>query len=105
VDYKVNGKTFGKAITPLILISFIENAFKHGVNPDQVSEIFINIDIDDEMLNMVVSNKKTVSVLSEGGIGIKNTIERLTLLYPGKHELKIDDTPEKYTVNLAIKVK
>lgn len=104
VDYKVSGNTFGKAITPLILISFIENAFKHGVNPDQTSVICIYIDIFDEELTLLVSNKKTFSVKSETGIGTQNTIERLALLYPERHQLKIEDTTDKYTVNLSIKV-
>lgn len=104
VDYKVVGNTFGKQITPLILISFIENAFKYGVNPDQTSEICINIDIKEEQLTLFVSNKKTFSVQSESGIGLQNTIERLKLVYPQKHQLKIEDTPETYVVNLAIKL-
>ncbi|MEN2414584.1 sensor histidine kinase [Flavobacterium mesophilum] len=104
VDYKVTGSTFGKQITPLILISFIENAFKYGVNPDQTSEICIRIDIIEEQLTLFVSNKKTFSVQSESGIGLQNTIERLKLVYPNKHQLKIEDTPEKYVVNLSIKV-
>ncbi|HEX8013671.1 MAG TPA: histidine kinase [Flavobacterium sp.] len=104
VDYKVNGNSYGKAITPLILISFIENAFKHGVNPDQTSVICIYIDIFDEELTLLVSNKKTFSVKSETGIGLQNTIERLALLYPDRHQLKIEDSVDKYTVNLSIKV-
>lgn len=104
VDYKVTGNAFGKAITPLILISFIENAFKHGVNPDQTSEICIYINIDDEVLTLFVSNKKTFSVESDTGIGLQNTIERLSLLYPNKHQLKIEDDADKYIVNLSIKI-
>lgn len=104
VDYQVNGSPFGKAITPLILISFIENAFKHGVNPDQTSEIGIYIDIFDDVLKMQVTNKKTFSIQSETGIGLQNTIERLALLYPNKHELNIEDTQDKYIVKLSIQV-
>lgn len=104
VDYQVNGIPFGKAITPLILISFIENAFKHGVNPDQTSEICIYIDILEDVLTMQVSNKKIFSIQSETGIGLQNTIERLSLLYPNKHHLKIEDTHDKYIVNLSLQV-
>ncbi|MBZ4044601.1 sensor histidine kinase [Flavobacterium hibisci] len=104
VDYQLNGTPFGKAITPLILISFIENAFKHGVNPDQTSEICIYIDIHEKELTLMASNKKTFSIQSDSGIGLQNTIERLALLYPNKHQLKIEDTNEKYIVNLSIEV-
>lgn len=104
INYKVEGNQYGKCITPLILISFIENAFKHGVNPNQDSEIKIQINIEEENLYLFVSNNKVKSNLSESGIGLQNTIERLSHLYPNTHELTIDDNPETYTVTLKIKV-
>lgn len=102
--YQLQGNVHGKCITPLILISFIENAFKHGVNPNQNSEISIKINIEDDFLTLFVSNNKVESIQSQSGIGLQNTIERLAHLYPKNHELQIDDSPEKYTVILKIKV-
>lgn len=104
INYKVEGNQYGKCITPLILISFIENAFKHGVNPNQDSEIKIQISIEEENLYLFVSNNKVKSNPSESGIGLQNTIERLSHLYPNTHELTIDDNPETYNVTLKIKV-
>lgn len=104
VEYAVEGNPYGKCITPLILISFIENAFKHGVNPNQNSEIVIRIDIVDDFLTLFVSNHKVENLQSDSGIGLQNTIERLSLLYPNNHELIIDDCPGNYTVTLTIKV-
>jgi hypothetical protein len=104
INYDVKGNQYGKCITPLILISFIENAFKHGVNPNQDSEIKIKISILEEELHLFVSNNKVKSNPSESGIGLQNTIERLTHLYPDTHELTIEDNPETYTVKLKIKV-
>ena len=104
INYKVEGNQYGKCITPLILISFIENAFKHGVNPNQNSEIKIHINIEQENLILFVSNNKVKSSPSESGIGLQNTIERLTHLYPDTHDLTIDDNPETYNVSLKIKV-
>ncbi|MFC3334782.1 sensor histidine kinase [Flavobacterium palustre] len=104
VNYKVEGNQYGKCITPLILISFIENAFKHGVNPNLNSEIKIHINIEEENLNLLVSNNKVKSNSSESGIGLQNTIERLTHLYPESHDLRIDDNQETYSVTLKIKV-
>nr|WP_288833396.1 histidine kinase [uncultured Flavobacterium sp.] len=104
INYKVEGNQYGKCITPLILISFIENAFKHGVNPNQDSEIKIHINIEQENLILFVSNNKVKSSPSESGIGLQNTIERLTHLYPDTHDLTIDDNPETYNVTLKIKV-
>jgi hypothetical protein len=104
INYKVEGNQYGKCITPLILISFIENAFKHGVNPNQDSEIKIQINIEEENLYLFVSNNKVKSNPSESGIGLQNTIERLSHLYPNTHELTIDDNQETYTITLKIKV-
>lgn len=104
VDYTMEGTTFGKAITPLILISFIENAFKHGVNPNENSEICIRITIVGDYLTLFVSNNKVQSIQSDSGIGLQNTIERLTLLYPNNHVLSIDDNPKTYLITLTLKV-
>lgn len=104
VNYTMQGNPFGKAITPLILISFIENAFKHGVNPNENSEICIRINIAEDYLTLFVSNNKVQSIQSDSGIGLQNTIERLTLLYPNNHVLSIDDNPKMYQVTLTLKV-
>ncbi|TRX32035.1 sensor histidine kinase [Flavobacterium sp. ZT3R18] len=104
VDYTMEGDPFGKAITPLILISFIENAFKHGVNPNENSEICIRITIVGDYLTLYVSNNKVQTIKSDSGIGLQNTIERLTLLYPNNHVLYIDDNPKIYQVTLTLKV-
>ncbi len=100
IDYVFVGTPFGKNITPLILISFIENAFKHGVNPDEISEIQISIEIVGEQLTLFVANRKVHSVSTEGGLGMKNTIERLEMLYAGRHHLQIKDDEENYSVKL-----
>lgn len=104
IDYTLEGNPFGKAITPLILISFIENAFKHGVNPNENSEICIRISIAGDYLTLFVSNNKVQSIQSDSGIGLQNTIERLSLLYPNNHVLSIDDNSKMYLVTLTIKV-
>lgn len=104
VDYSIEGNTYGKCVTPLILISFIENAFKHGVNPNEDSQIAIQITIINDYLTLFVSNNKVQSKKSDSGIGLQNTIERLSLLYPNNHVLTIDDNLKKYSVTLTIKV-
>lgn len=104
IKYTVEGAVLGKTITPLILISFIENAFKHGVNPNQNSEIVIKITVVDDFLTLFVCNNKVENLQSDSGIGLQNTIERLSLLYPNTHQLTIDDQPENYTLTLTIKV-
>lgn len=93
------------SIAPLILISFIENAFKYGVNPEENSEINISIYLKNTTLQLFVKNKKVKMIDQEvigSGIGIQNTKNRLDLLYSGKYNLLIDDKEGFYSVNLEI---
>jgi len=105
LSYTVSGNTSGKQVAPLILISFIENAFKHGVNPEEDSSIDIEIIIDGDMLHMSVLNNKVNTVnryASKNNVGLENTTNRLKLLYPSKHELVIKEDGKEYLVLLKI---
>jgi len=106
IDLQLPEAISNRLIAPLILISFIENAFKYGVNPEQSSEIEIHILIENESLSLYVCNKKVrmnhVTDESTGGIGIGNTKTRLRLLYPGKHDLKIQDNSNDFIINLKL---
>ena len=106
IDFQVNGSVSGQKIAPLILISFIENAFKYGVNPEQKSLIEISISLENEMLDLHVANKKvrfsSQEADSSGGIGLGNTRTRLNMLYPAKHQLTIQDSNDKFTVDLKL---
>jgi two-component system LytT family sensor kinase len=103
INYKVTGETKSLYIAPLLLISFIENAFKHGVSYVHPSTISVEISIFDETLTLVVSNtifeKKK---FESGGIGLKNTLRRLELIYPGKYLLDMVTHNHLYVVNLKI---
>jgi Histidine kinase len=107
LEFTVNGVTNGKRIAPLMLIPFIENAFKHGVNAEEESVIKINIDIAESSLFLSVFNKKVTVHISEenkSGLGVENTKNRLELLYPSKHKLMIYDTKAAYLVELSLKL-
>jgi hypothetical protein len=103
--YQVTGDTANKNIAPLVLISFIENAFKYGVNAEQNSDIKIHIDITKSYLHLRVSNKK-VSMhqvhQTKSGVGIENTKNRLELLYPANHKLVITDTADEFIILLSL---
>jgi hypothetical protein len=92
-------------IAPMLLIPFIENAFKHGVNSEQKSYIKIEIAINKTEFRLSVENNK-VSVQQDtserSGLGITNTWHRLNLIYPSKHLLVINDTEKKFSVSLHI---
>ncbi|XZF12797.1 sensor histidine kinase [Chitinophagaceae bacterium MMS25-I14] len=105
--FEVTGSPIGKKITPLTLIPFIENAFKHGVNPEENSDIRIRIVIDERILRMDVVNNKVQVVQAEeekSGLGIENTRGRLQVLYPGKHLLTIKDDAKEYSVSLILEL-
>lgn len=106
LSFTTTGSTHGRHIAPLILISFIENAFKYGVNPQEDSVITIAISIREDELHCRVFNKKvhvTSSLQTAGsGIGLTNTKARLNLLYPNRHRLLISDKPDDFTVDLFL---
>jgi two-component system, LytTR family, sensor kinase len=106
IKFEVKGEVEKFQIEPGILIPFVENAFKYGVRPEVNS--FIHIEIKCEKPDKIffkISNSKHASEsdlpINEGGVGLKNSIERLELVYPGRHELKITDD-DHYFVELTI---
>ncbi len=107
VNFQVIGEKIGKRISPLLFISFIENAFKYGVNPDEQSEINIKFQVEENSIVMDVSNKKVdLHNQSEESskVGVENTINRLNLIYPNKYKLKIEDREKEYYVQLRIEL-
>jgi two-component system LytT family sensor kinase len=103
IDFKVDGEVGDQQIVPLLLIAFIENAFKHGVANDPKSPIILYIKLDDGRLNFYIENKKhTNNRDSAGGIGLNNVRRRLDLLYPGKYNLDIRDEIDTYTCELSL---
>ncbi len=103
IDYKVEGKVVAQQIAPLLLIAFIENAFKHGVANNPLTPIRLLIDVDDEHLHFYMQNKKhTNNRDASGGIGLNNVKRRLNLLYPNKYNLDIRDEADTYTVELSL---
>ena len=105
IDYIPCDAEPGKIIAPLILIGFIENAFKFGVNPEEDSRIEIIISLSGSDLHMTVFNKKVNNLKdteTSGGLGISNAKQRLALLYPDKHRLVIGETETEFNVDLYI---
>lgn len=92
-------------IAPMLLIPFIENAFKHGVNSEQKSRIKIELTMDRTEFQMSVLNNKVNiqrDISEKSGLGIENTRHRLNLIYPSKHLLVINDTEKEFSVSLYI---
>ncbi|MEO6831128.1 MAG: sensor histidine kinase [Chitinophagaceae bacterium] len=99
----VTGEPDGYEIAPMMLIPFIENAFKHGINPEEESGIVVRININNGELRMNVRNR-LVRVLrdDERGLGLANTKSRLELLYSGRYELSIFAKDDVYSINITL---
>ena len=92
-----------KQIPPLMLITFIENAFKHGISYQHESFIDVKASIEDDQLHFSCRNSKAEKPNEEkGGVGLANVKQRLKLLYDNNYALKIQDSPDIYSVQLSI---
>jgi LytS/YehU family sensor histidine kinase len=106
-DIKVNINTDRNSyyIAPLILIPFIENAVKHGID-SMIEQSFLHIDIQvkEQQLQLLCRNpyKQQQRGKSNGGIGLINVRKRLELIYPGQYQLTIDNHDHIFSVSLLI---
>lgn len=92
-------------IAPMLLIPFIENAFKHGVNSEQKSRIKIEITMNNNEIQLKVLNNKVnvqYDIAERSGLGIENTKHRLNLIYPSKHLLVINEAEKEFFISLYI---
>jgi two-component system sensor histidine kinase AlgZ len=105
LDFAVSGRT-DLLITPLILITFLENAFKHGASKgSEQCWVKASLEIDETSLVYRIGNSKPLRAApstNPGGIGLQNVKRRLELSYPGKYKLGIDDQKNSFFVVLTI---
>ncbi|RYF99338.1 MAG: hypothetical protein EOO02_17125 [Chitinophagaceae bacterium] len=103
VTLEITGHESGMKIPPLLLIPFIENAFKHGVGANGKGKISIIIELKKDEIRFSSSNLKQQSMKDhQGGIGIQNVRKRLDLIYPGRYKLVIEDKGNNFNVKLDI---
>jgi sensor histidine kinase YesM len=106
ININVHGIVSNQKIRPLLLISFIENAFKYGTDFKGNTEISIKIYVkEDEIqftcMNLIGNRNKDNE---NSGIGLRNTKERLLLLYPEKHWLTAKEEDNKFIIDLTLKL-
>jgi two-component system, LytTR family, sensor kinase len=91
-------------IAPLILVTLVENAFKHGDTFHKEAEIAIRLTQKENMIEFsvvnTVSSKKISS--SEEGLGLKNVKRRLDLIYPLRHNIRLSEDKKEYHANLLL---
>ncbi len=92
-------------IEPMVLIPFIENAFKHGLTTRQPCSISVSVETGPRSLDLRVENQVFTpknGPETSGGIGLANTRQRLEQSYPARHSLKIDDDGQRHSVHLQL---
>jgi two-component system, LytTR family, sensor kinase len=106
VEINIHGQASNQTIAPMLLIAFVENAFKHASKNSPKPGILINLFIEADQIRFIVTNHIRKSSESSGdpmgGIGLHNIQRRLDLLYPGKHSLVITEDQDIFTVKLVI---
>ena len=114
VEFEIEGNMEDKLVPPLILIPFIENSFKHGIQVrNGIIPLRIRLAVQNGFLYFNIwnlrtadnSGQKTPGIFHKGrGIGIQNTRRRLELIYDHHYDLEIQELPESFTVSLKIKL-
>jgi two-component system, LytTR family, sensor kinase len=105
INYSLKGDPANFMIPPMILIPFIENAFKHAENKKAENAININLDVENEKFIFKCENtynQSTQMKPEHSGLGSEIIKKRLSLLYPDKHKLTITNNNELYKVELSL---
>ena len=103
VNFKAEGDIAGKRVAALLLIPFVENAFKHGVVNDPSRPIRIHLKLTGKRLEFTVSNKISQNQKDHStGVGLVNVRRRLELIYPKQHEFFISNNGQTYKATLVV---
>lgn len=104
INFEVEGYIGKHEIASLLFISFVENAFKHGILAEAENPVRINLAAQPESLVFSVINQKSDHQKDRtGGIGLTNVKRRLELIYPNRHTLEINDDMTSYSVKLTLR--
>lgn len=94
-------------VAPMLLITLIENAFKHGVSNTKDCFIHVDFTVDEQQqlhFTVVNSNYAKLTNTEPSGIGLDNMKKRLELLYPNRYKLRLEDLGQTYVARLSIKL-
>ena len=91
-------------IPPLLFISFIENAFKHGISYQHPSFVHIMLETREKELSFYIVNSNFSDTRNPSGIGLENVTKRLQLLYGDKYILETRAEENSFSVNLIIPI-
>lgn len=109
IDTQIDEQLNHFQIAPMLLIPFVENAFKHGISIQRPSYIKVSLQTKENILYFDVHN--SIHIKSDNdpeklksGIGLINVKQRLALLYPNKHELIIRESAKEFFIHLTIQL-
>ena len=106
MQVEIKGNCENKLITPLLMIPFVENSFKHGTS--QVLQrpwITMEIIVEENGIHFKLRNSKPAKINysnKKNGIGLSNVAKRLKLLYPAQHELHIQSLEDEFSVEMKL---
>ncbi|MBO6250319.1 MAG: histidine kinase [Muribaculaceae bacterium] len=102
INFSVPPEIPNVQIPPLLMVPFVENAFKHGVSYQNLSFVDVTMTIEDNILHFACSNSKNDSQQERGGVGLANVRKRLDLIYGDSYHLTTTDGPTVYSMQLDI---
>ncbi|MCF0064412.1 histidine kinase [Dyadobacter chenwenxiniae] len=108
ISFESHGSFDFYRVPPFLLVPFVENAFKHGLDTIEEGWVNIRITADESRVNLEVSNSKpqrTRPNAQKGGIGLVNIKKRLDIYYPNQYELKVEDSESVYKIYLSLSLK
>jgi LytS/YehU family sensor histidine kinase len=107
IEKQIEDGPCDRQIAPMLLIPFVENAFKHGISLKNESWVSIRLDCDEQQIRFEVRNSlhtrpENDAEKGKSGVGLKNVVERLSLLYEGRHQLTCGREGNEFVVRLSI---
>lgn len=104
VSFETQGINENALIEPLLLLPFVENAFKHGIR-EEILEGYVHIIIslvENELFVEITNSKPATRKLKSAGIGLQNVIRRLDILYPDRYTLFVKNNDDSYELRLTL---
>ncbi|MFM8373529.1 MAG: sensor histidine kinase [Bacteroidota bacterium] len=109
ISFEVEGNVSNQTVAPLLFVPFLENSFKHGLNHMVNGGGFVKLRLSagpDELFFTIENSKVDMFPGNQhpgsGGIRLVNVRQRLEMLYPGQHELNLENAPDRYIVSLRL---
>ncbi|MTI30810.1 sensor histidine kinase [Xanthovirga aplysinae] len=108
LSFKITGDIKGRKVAPVILLPLVENAFKHGVKPEQKCLVSITLSVTAYQLHFKIMNtffEKSTNKMKDQGIGLENVKDRLRIVYPEGHRFSIRQEGAYYVSELEVDLK